>query len=228
MGKYFKYAIGEIILVVIGILIALQINNWNENRKDRLLIQSYYKQLLDELDSDVSTIKFSISRLQNDIEAYNNLKKETSNPNLSIDSVLIYHQNAVFDLENTTFNTKTVSVMQSTGDIRLLPSHIRNALINLENEQKSHLDDFKGRLDLYLAIFKELDFLETFSDLDIWKNNKALSNRLNIQERQLEELPVLIKALKIKNISNKRNKLELNNILNYTEELIRFIKKEMD
>ena len=34
-SKYFKYAIGEIILVVIGILIALQINNWNENRKDR-------------------------------------------------------------------------------------------------------------------------------------------------------------------------------------------------
>lgn len=33
-GKYFKYAVGEIVLVVIGILIALQINNWNENRKD--------------------------------------------------------------------------------------------------------------------------------------------------------------------------------------------------
>ena len=34
-GKYFKYAIGEIILVVIGILIALQINNWNEEKQDR-------------------------------------------------------------------------------------------------------------------------------------------------------------------------------------------------
>ena len=33
-GRYFKYAIGEIILVVIGILIALQINTWNELRKD--------------------------------------------------------------------------------------------------------------------------------------------------------------------------------------------------
>ena len=33
-SKYFKYAIGEIVLVVIGILIALQINNWNETRKD--------------------------------------------------------------------------------------------------------------------------------------------------------------------------------------------------
>lgn len=31
--RYFKYAIGEIVLVVIGILIALQINNWNERRK---------------------------------------------------------------------------------------------------------------------------------------------------------------------------------------------------
>lgn len=32
-GKYLKYAVGEIVLVVIGILIALQINNWNETRK---------------------------------------------------------------------------------------------------------------------------------------------------------------------------------------------------
>ncbi|WP_424286426.1 DUF6090 family protein, partial [Eudoraea sp.] len=35
-GKYFKYAIGEIVLVVIGILIALQINNWNESSKQRI------------------------------------------------------------------------------------------------------------------------------------------------------------------------------------------------
>ena len=36
-GKYLKYAIGEILLVVIGILIALQINNWNEDRKRKKL-----------------------------------------------------------------------------------------------------------------------------------------------------------------------------------------------
>jgi hypothetical protein len=34
-GKYFKYAIGEIVLVVIGILIALSINNWNESQKNK-------------------------------------------------------------------------------------------------------------------------------------------------------------------------------------------------
>ena len=43
--KYFKYAIGEIVLVVIGILIALQINNWNESNKDIKQEQTYLKNL---------------------------------------------------------------------------------------------------------------------------------------------------------------------------------------
>ena len=45
-GKYLKYAFGEIILVVIGILIALQINNWNEDRKTNSIKQSYYSQII--------------------------------------------------------------------------------------------------------------------------------------------------------------------------------------
>ncbi len=50
-GKYFKYAIGEIILVVIGILIALSINNWNENRKN----SSIEKETLINLKSDLES-----------------------------------------------------------------------------------------------------------------------------------------------------------------------------
>ena len=52
MGKYFKYAVGEIILVVIGILIALQINNWNENRKLQVEINTYLDQKLINLKED--------------------------------------------------------------------------------------------------------------------------------------------------------------------------------
>lgn len=43
--KYFRYAIGEIVLVVIGILIALQINNWNESRKERKREEMYLQAL---------------------------------------------------------------------------------------------------------------------------------------------------------------------------------------
>lgn len=48
-GKYFKYAIGEILLVVIGILIALQINNWNENRKAHIEDTKFLKNIRDEI-----------------------------------------------------------------------------------------------------------------------------------------------------------------------------------
>jgi hypothetical protein len=56
-GKYFKYAIGEIILVVIGILIALQINNYNETRKSRNLESEYIVRLLEDLREDEAIIQ---------------------------------------------------------------------------------------------------------------------------------------------------------------------------
>ena len=52
-GRYFKYAIGEIVLVVIGILIALQINNWNEQRKDNIKEQGLLKQLQEDYQSNL-------------------------------------------------------------------------------------------------------------------------------------------------------------------------------
>ena len=51
-GKYFKYAIGEIILVVIGILLALQINNWNENRLKTNSVKTYLTNLIQDLKED--------------------------------------------------------------------------------------------------------------------------------------------------------------------------------
>ena len=51
-SKYLLYAIGEIVLVVIGILIALSINNWNNNNKDRKLEKLYISGLINDLEGD--------------------------------------------------------------------------------------------------------------------------------------------------------------------------------
>jgi hypothetical protein len=58
-GKYFKYAIGEIVLVVIGILIALQINNWNEGRKLKLI----ELELLQNIQADLRESRNSINAM---------------------------------------------------------------------------------------------------------------------------------------------------------------------
>ena len=51
-SKYLLYAIGEIVLVVIGILIALQINNWNEDRFMRITVNRYLSSLVNDLKED--------------------------------------------------------------------------------------------------------------------------------------------------------------------------------
>ena len=60
-GKYLKYALGEILLVVIGILIALQINNWNENRKALKLERELLEQLQSEFESNLRQLDDKIA-----------------------------------------------------------------------------------------------------------------------------------------------------------------------
>tara|TARA_R110001599_G_scaffold144529_1_gene326185 strand:- start:2120 stop:3166 length:1047 start_codon:yes stop_codon:yes gene_type:complete len=56
-GRYFKYAIGEIVLVVIGILIALQVNNWNEKQAQDDKTIAIFNQIIDEMIIDVRVIQ---------------------------------------------------------------------------------------------------------------------------------------------------------------------------
>ena len=60
-GKYLKYAIGEIVLVVIGILIALQINNWNEHKKLKKEYISDLKAIKENLEKDDLTITANLN-----------------------------------------------------------------------------------------------------------------------------------------------------------------------
>jgi len=62
--KYLFYAIGEIALVVIGILIALQINNWNEEQKNRRAEENFYADILIDIDKDSIKLE-ELSRFYN-------------------------------------------------------------------------------------------------------------------------------------------------------------------
>ncbi|MGK0325324.1 MAG: hypothetical protein ACJA1D_000664 [Polaribacter sp.] len=55
-GNYLKYAIGEIILVMIGILLALQINNWNEKRLQNQSLKNIYTIIAEDLKNDIADI----------------------------------------------------------------------------------------------------------------------------------------------------------------------------
>jgi Family of unknown function (DUF6090) len=59
--KYMRYAIGEIVLVVIGILIALQINNWNESRKEQVILNASLTALKLNLKEDIENLDKQIN-----------------------------------------------------------------------------------------------------------------------------------------------------------------------
>lgn len=69
--KYVRYAIGEMILVILGILIALQINNWNEERIEQRQIANYAHGLIRDLEGDLAmaaVIRSEINVLINKID----------------------------------------------------------------------------------------------------------------------------------------------------------------
>jgi len=68
-GKYFKYAIGEIILVVIGILIALQINNWNEVKKANEKETHALNEIISDLDNNIESLTTIKTRETNGINS---------------------------------------------------------------------------------------------------------------------------------------------------------------
>ena len=55
--KYLLYALGEILLVMIGILLALQVNNWNERRKNNQKVIHSYEQILLSLEKDTAELR---------------------------------------------------------------------------------------------------------------------------------------------------------------------------
>ncbi len=139
-GKYFKYAIGEIILVVIGILIALSINNWNEERKARNNEQVLLFQLKQEFESNLSQLNQKIEMREIMItSAHKLLNMIDDNTLLVNDSIGHYlsftRMNPTFDpiRNNLTVGDK-LSLIQNTKLKTLLTNWESNALQLDESE----------------------------------------------------------------------------------------------
>src|SRR5210317_465306 len=84
--KYLFYAIGEIALVVIGILIALQINNWNEWRKDRDKEHSILKELQSDFEVNANLL----------VQEYENISRRVH----EVDNALSYVNRIIPDTLN--------------------------------------------------------------------------------------------------------------------------------
>lgn len=131
-GKYLKYAIGEIVLVVIGILIALQINNMNQNHLNEELEFLYYKRLLDDLREEKlileSTVNYSKQvsfHAKKAIAVFENSINADINP---IENLIDMYQAS--QLADASSASSTFQELIASGQINLIQNErLKNALI---------------------------------------------------------------------------------------------------
>ena len=131
--RYLIYAFGETLLVVIGILIALQVNNWNENRLDRKLEIKYLKGLQRDLNQDIEVLDQITVYRKGVINS--SLKVLKMNPPNTLeelrevnDEFLAIHYWYEFTPNNNTFHELT-----SSGNLNLIKNDtIKDLLLSME------------------------------------------------------------------------------------------------
>jgi len=144
--KYLSYAIGEIILVVIGILIALQINNWNSERMDQENVKNFAKSLVDDLRGDINEIETRIIQVNKINRRIDSLIHVLNMPNkndaLNIDLLCLSWNLFYMPYK---WNRSTLDQMKNSAALK----HVKNdsilKMIGKYDAFTRHLDeDYKG------------------------------------------------------------------------------------
>jgi len=131
--KYLLYAIGEILLVVIGILIALQVNNWNEQHKELLTAEALKQAIITDLQSDLLTFDSVIKEVKMRTDHFDSLQAILVHSSTTEDEVIDIIKNDFVAYTSTFpgFNDNTYRSASSSGLISVLNDYDRAALYEL-------------------------------------------------------------------------------------------------
>ena len=156
VAPYLRYAIGEIVLVVIGILIALAINNWNSNNNE---ITKYKKQLLKVVEN-----------IKSDSIQLNQLKHYR----LDLIDLTSQMMKEIIDRNIVDQDTFLTGFMRLTGERKFVPDMDYGLGNEFEDYHSRHIHDL---LDEYLKLSEKVKFREQrhndFSEnmeMELWKN----------------------------------------------------------
>jgi hypothetical protein len=201
-SKYIKYAIGEIVLVMIGILLALQVNNWNEQRKQRTKELHYLANLQTDLKLNIAEIDGYIANRESQKASalktleYFDGKPLTDYDGFNRDIVNVYTWQKFFQIDNT------YQELTNSGNLSMITNDsIKNGLLNLETlYKKLKYEEEHFRYDSEVMLYEP-----SYGVLDINALIKNYTYQMtNGAQGQHVELPkanyvALLKDLKQKN-----------------------------
>jgi len=167
---YVKYALGEIILVVLGILIALQVNNLNETRIEKRAMKDYFQKISFNINADINESERLLKFRQDHIVSCNKVSEALIENNFS-DQLLI--QKAIFEMiieVQLNYNKDAFESLKSSGYLRYLKNEELEELLNDYYNQINQIEMFEiDQRDWANALELELDkngFFYSYTQLD--------------------------------------------------------------
>ena len=159
-ANYLKYAIGEIVLVVIGILIALQINNWNESKKQHEILNGHLETILENLNNNKIQLNTLIDHRKKSLALSTQMiNSYKSNKNVDSDTIIQAILSIVverkFDPDQSGFDRLSSST--------LFESEYINDIRDLAIEYNKIIEDIK------FIEMRHNEFSENM-EASLWKN----------------------------------------------------------
>ncbi len=206
-GKYLKYAIGEIILVVIGILIALQINNWNELQKENKQTATYVNNLIEDLNKDNRMYKDQINAARLKFQFCKNISAVINENQKIVDtSKFIVNLQSAGRLIIPTLTDNTYKDLVNTGNLKLIND--KNSIAAIRDYYSNPLEwwyeDYKNQLvngylplvvdAIPMQIHEEIlenEIVDSFKD---FTDNALINNKINGYSK--EDVHVILDELR--------------------------------
>jgi len=149
-GKYLKYAIGEIVLVVIGILIALQINNWNEEVKSRTIELDILNEIKLSLSRDLEDLELNL-KAHNQILRSQNILVEWFKTDTTYSDSLAFHFAKINHQTEFISNDGAFETLKSMGLRSLSKDSIRISLLRIYDLRYKMYREFESYYRTNLA-----------------------------------------------------------------------------
>ena len=143
--SYLKYAIGEIVLVMVGILLALQVNNWNEAYKNARMEKSYLINLQQDLTSDLVRLDELKTNFEKAVKSKDFLVSVINSESGRSDSLGVNFRNLSSFVTDFIPNKTTMDELKNSNGLYLISNpELRRQIVTLYNTY----DDFVAKLKL--------------------------------------------------------------------------------
>lgn len=164
LGRYLKYVIGEILLIVVGILIAVSMNNWNEKRKDKKAVRSVLEIVMEDLKADTAELNLVLNFYEERLPRYQHvIMDSTINDSIDCPGCNLIHNMNPFHLNQNGFRR-----LRNYNDLDIVKSDtLLTDILALYSES----DEMIGVINSSI----ESDVL---GNLRIWRENYAWFHKL--------------------------------------------------